>query len=241
MTTAIQGVTLNLTAAAIGTPAGTPQTLTVAQDTSSASTAINNFVSLYNTLVTTYGQVGNDNSAGSEYARRRVGLQPDACHHPEHAGGHCRQRREERQFDNLAGSDRHHATGTSHRDAAAGSLVIDSTKLAAALQSNPSGVAALFNSTTGVAAQMTTSLNSFLSAGRLDCEQPECGEHRPEEHRDAANHPGRLHGAAHEPVSGAVHGAQYADGDDEQQLAVPDAIVRRRQQRGCAGIGGNNG
>jgi len=49
----------------------------------------------------------------------------------------------------------------------AGSLVIDPTKLAAALQSNPSGVATLFNSTTGVAAQMTTSLNSFLSTGGL--------------------------------------------------------------------------
>jgi flagellar hook-associated protein 2 len=49
----------------------------------------------------------------------------------------------------------------------AGSLVIDPTKLAAALQNNPSGVAALFNSTTGLAAKMTTSLNSFLSSTGL--------------------------------------------------------------------------
>ena len=55
-------MTIKLTAAALSTPTGT-QALTVVQDTSLASTSINNnFVSLYNTLVTTYGQVGNDNS-----------------------------------------------------------------------------------------------------------------------------------------------------------------------------------
>jgi len=69
VTTAIQGVTLNLTAAAIGVPAGTPQTLTVAQDTTSASTAINNFVNLYNTLVTTYGQVAGFDSSKAKGAQ----------------------------------------------------------------------------------------------------------------------------------------------------------------------------
>jgi len=48
-----------------------------------------------------------------------------------------------------------------------GTLTANSTTLTSALTSNPSGVSALFNSTTGVAAQLTTSLNSFLGTGGL--------------------------------------------------------------------------
>ncbi len=44
-----------------------------------------------------------------------------------------------------------------------GTLTVNSTTLT----SNPSGVSALFNSTTGMAAQLTTNLNSFLGTGDL--------------------------------------------------------------------------
>src|ERR1700710_2639820 len=167
VTTALQGVTLNLTAAAIGTPPGTPQTLTVAQNTSSASTAINTFVSLYNTLVITYGQVGNDNSQAASTQGGILSSNPMLATIQNTlaaiVGSGVKNGNSTISLGALGITLQGQATATQ----AAGSLVVDPTKLAAALQSNPSGVAALFNSTTGVAAQMTTSLNSFLSSGGL--------------------------------------------------------------------------
>jgi flagellar hook-associated protein 2 len=164
---AIQGVTLNLTAAAIGKPAGTAQTLTIAPDTSSATTAINNFVGLYNTLVTTYGKVGNDNS---QAASTQAGI----------LSGNPMLNTIQNTLASIVGAAVQNGSSTISLGAIgitlqgqatatqpAGSLVIDNTKLAAALQSNPSGVAALFNPTTGVAAKMTTSLNSFLGTSGI--------------------------------------------------------------------------
>ncbi|CAN7164039.1 flagellar filament capping protein FliD [Caballeronia sp. LjRoot34] len=167
VTTALQGVTLNLTAAAIGTPPGTPQTLTVAQNTSSASTAINSFVSLYNTLVTTYGQVGNDNSAAASTQGGALATNPMLTTIQNTLAGIIDSGVPNGNSTISLGAIGITLQGQATATQPAGSLVIDSTKLAAALQSNPSGVAALFNQTTGVAAQMTTSLNSFLATGGL--------------------------------------------------------------------------
>jgi len=167
VTTALQGVTLNLTAAAIGTPAGTPQTLTVAQNTSSASTAINNFVSLYNTLVTTYGQVGNDNSAAASTQGGVLATSPMLTTIQNTLAGIIDSGVPNGNSTISLGSIGITLQAQATSTLPAGSLVVDPTKLAAALQSNPSGVAALFNQTTGVAAQMTTSLNSFLNTGGL--------------------------------------------------------------------------
>jgi len=166
VTTAIQGMTLNLTAAAISTTGGT-QTVTVAPDTSSATAAISSFVTLYNTLVTTYGQVGNDNSQAASTQGGALATDPMLATIQNTLAG-------------IVGSGVKNGTSTISLGALgitlqgqasatlpAGSLVLDSTQLAATLQSNPSGVVALFNSTTGLAAQMTTSLNSYLSAGGL--------------------------------------------------------------------------
>jgi flagellar hook-associated protein 2 len=163
VTTALQGVTLNLTAAAIGTPPGTPQTLTVAQNTSSASTAINSFVSLYNTLVTTYGQVGNDNSQAASTQGGVLATNPMLTTIQNTLAGILDSGVKNGNSTISLGSIGITLQGQASSTQPAGSLVIDQTKLAAALQSNPSGVAALFNQTTGVAAQMTTSLNSFLA------------------------------------------------------------------------------
>ena len=50
---AIQGVTLNLVSPSAGTPPSQPTQLTVGADTSQITTAVNNFVSAYNTVVST--------------------------------------------------------------------------------------------------------------------------------------------------------------------------------------------
>jgi flagellar hook-associated protein 2 len=161
VTTAIQGVTLNLTAAAIGVPAGTPQTLTVAQDTTSASTAINNFVNLYNTLVTTYGQVAGFDSSKAKGAQGGPLL-----------GNSMFNTVKSTLASIVSGGVKNGSSNISlgaigialNKD---GTLTADSTKMANELTSNPQGVAALFNSTTGVAAKMTKSLNGFLGEGGL--------------------------------------------------------------------------
>jgi flagellar hook-associated protein 2 len=161
VTTAIQGVTLNLTAAAIGVPAGTPQTLTVAQDTTSASTAINNFVNLYNTLVTTYGQVAGFDSSKAKGAQGGPLL-----------GNSMFNTVKGTLASIVSGGVKNGSSNISlgaigialNKD---GTLTADSTKMASELTSNPQGVAALFNSTTGVAAKMTKSLNGFLGEGGL--------------------------------------------------------------------------
>ncbi|MFK4448392.1 flagellar hook-associated protein 2 [Caballeronia udeis] len=156
VTTAIQGVTLNLTAAAIGVPAGTPQTLTVAQDTTSASAAINNFVNLYNTLVTTYTQVAGFDSSKAKGAQGGPLLGNAMFNTIKNtlasivSGG----------VKNGSANISLGAIGiTLNKD---GTLTADGMKITNELTSNPQGVAALFNPTTGVAAKMTKSLNGFL-------------------------------------------------------------------------------
>jgi flagellar hook-associated protein 2 len=161
VTTAIQGVTLNLTAAAIGVPPGTPQTLTVAQNTTSASTAINNFVNLYNTLVTTYGQVAGFDSSKAKGTQGGPLL-----------GNAMFNTIKSTLASIVSGGVKNGSSNISlgaigitlNKDA---TLAADGTKITNELTSNPEGVAALFNSTTGVAAKMTKSLNGFLGEGGL--------------------------------------------------------------------------
>ncbi|MEA3115020.1 MAG: flagellar hook-associated protein 2, partial [Caballeronia sp.] len=149
------------------TPPGTPQTLTVAQNTASATTAINNFVSLYNTLVTTYGQVGNDNSQAASTQGGVLASNPMLNTIQNTLAGIIGKGVQNGSSTISLGALGITLQAQASATQPAGALVIDPTKLAAALQSNPSGVANLFNSTTGIAAQMTSSLNSFLGAGGL--------------------------------------------------------------------------
>ena len=140
VTTAIQGVTLNLTAAAIGTPPGTPQTLTVAQNTTSASTAINSFVSLYNTLVTTYGQVGNDNSQAASTQGGVLATSPMLSTIQNTLAGIIGSGVKNGSSTISLGAIGITLQGQATATQPAGSLVINSTQLTAALQSNPSGL-----------------------------------------------------------------------------------------------------
>ncbi|CAH2785311.1 MAG: Flagellar hook-associated protein FliD [uncultured Caballeronia sp.] len=143
VTTAVQGLMLNLTAAAIGSPAGKTQTLTVAQNTSSAASAINNFVSLYNALVTTYGQVAGFDSTQAAGSQGGALLGDSTFNTIQNtlagivAGG----------VPNGNSTISLGAIGITLN--ADGTLTANSTTLTNALTSNPSGVSALFNSTTG--------------------------------------------------------------------------------------------
>jgi flagellar hook-associated protein 2 len=160
--TAIQGVTINATSAAIGTPAGTPQTLTVAQNTSGASSAITGFVALYNTLVTTYGQVAGFDSTQAAGSQGGPLL------------GNSTLNTIQNSLANIISSGVKNGNSTislasigitMNQD---GTLTANTTAtnttttIADALSTNLSGVAALFNTTTGIGAQLNNALTTFL-------------------------------------------------------------------------------
>jgi flagellar hook-associated protein 2 len=171
VTSAIQGVTLNLTAAAINTadPAAT-QMLTVAQDTSKAQTAISSFVSLYNNVVAAIGQVtsfDNTQKNGSQGAALLGDSMVTSI---------------QSTLSSIITSAVGGGSGGISLASIGISLVADGTPadngtltlnssgtntLANAISGNPAGVAKLFNSINGVAAQMTDAINKFTSTGGL--------------------------------------------------------------------------
>jgi flagellar hook-associated protein 2 len=161
--TAIQGVTIDATAAAIGSPAGTPQTLSVATNTTGASTAITGFVALYNTLITTYGQVAGFDSTQAAGSQGGPLL------------GNSTLNTIQNTLANIISSGVKNGNSTislasigitMNQD---GTLTANTTAskttttLADALSTNLSGVAALFNTTTGIGAQLNNTLTSFLA------------------------------------------------------------------------------
>ncbi|KWI62250.1 flagellar hook protein FliD [Burkholderia pseudomultivorans] len=153
LSSAMSGVTLNLTSAAVGT---TPQVLTVAADTTSQSTAINNFVNLYNTLVTTFGTL----TSYSPTATTQGPLLGDSTLNIVQNG----------LASVVAGGVKGGGTTQSLASIgitlqADGTLSVDSTTLTNALQNNSSAVSTLFNSTTGVAAKMNTLITGYLATG----------------------------------------------------------------------------
>ena len=156
VTTAIAGVTLNLTSAAVG--AAQAQTLTIASDTKSQATAINNFVNLYNTLVTTMGTL-------TQFTKGAATQGPLL--------GDSTLNTIKNTLASLVTQGVKSGNSTITLSSigitlqADGTLQTDSAKLNAALQSNPANVAALFNSTNGVGARMSSAINSFTKTGGL--------------------------------------------------------------------------
>ena len=150
-TTALPGVTLNLTAAAVG---ATPQTLTIAPDTTAQATAISNFVSLYNTLVSTFGTL----TAYTQGAGSQGPLLGDSTLNLV----------QNTLASTLANGVK---SGTQNLSLASigitlnadGTLALDNTALNTALTSKPGTVAALFNSSNGVAATMNAAITGYLS------------------------------------------------------------------------------
>ncbi|ALV57131.1 flagellar filament capping protein FliD [Burkholderia cenocepacia] len=156
VTSAITGVTLNLTSAAVG--ATQPQTLTVATDTKSQAAAINNFATLYNTLVTTMGSLSSFTSGASSQGPllgdSTLNTIKNALASIVASGVNSNG-----STVNLA------SIGVTLQ--ADGTLKVDSTALNGALQNNPTGVASLFNSKNGIGEQLTTNITNYTKTNGL--------------------------------------------------------------------------
>jgi flagellar hook-associated protein 2 len=149
VTGAISGVTLNL----LGSSPGTVINLDIAPDTDSITTAVNNYVTAYNTLISDVNtQIGYDATTQTAGV-----LQSDSV-------------AQQLQSALLASTNYNAGSGTyptldslgitTNTD---GTLTLDSTQLATALQNNPSAVGAFFQGTAlnGFANSLTSSLNLY--------------------------------------------------------------------------------
>ena len=164
--TAIAGVTLNLTAASLGTTTsgvttGNAQTLTIASDTTSQATAINNFVSMYNTLVTTMGSLTSFDGTQAQGSQAGPLLGDSMANTIQGAlasivSGGVKSGNSALSLGSIG--------ITLNAD---GSLTTDSTTLTNALTNSSSTVAALFNSTTGIAAKLNNSITGFIATGGI--------------------------------------------------------------------------
>jgi flagellar hook-associated protein 2 len=149
--TALTGVTLNLTAAAIS---DTPQTLTIAPDTTTQSKNITAFVTAYNAYVNALSTATAFDSTGATTGA----LLGDPTVN---------------QLNNSLASIVASAVGTGPNATGLGALGIslnqdgtlsvDSNALATALQNNQAGVAQVLNSTNGIAAQLNNVITSQTS------------------------------------------------------------------------------
>ena len=157
VTGAISGVTLNLTAPTTVNNVDTPVSLTVGPDTSQATTAINNFVSDYNTVVTEINNqfaVASDGTGGGvlendpSLQAAQSALLAAASFSVTGNNG----------IVNLA------SIGVNLNDD--GTLTVDNSALSSALSSNFSAVQNLFqNATTGFAQNLTTTINNISGPG----------------------------------------------------------------------------
>jgi flagellar hook-associated protein 2 len=149
VTSVISGVTLNLA----GPTGNSPVTLTVAPDTSKATSAINQFVSAYNTAINSINaqfQVGSDGTGGGP-------LEGDGSLHQAQAA--------------LLAAVTYSGSGTTGMANLAsmginlnndGTLTVDQATLASVLSSNFSGFQAFFQAaTTGFATQLKTAMTNI--------------------------------------------------------------------------------
>jgi flagellar hook-associated protein 2 len=157
VTSAIDGLTLNLAADAVDNP----QTLTIAQDVTDQKTAIGAFVTAYNNFVTSAASFSGFDPSKKAGSQGGVLLGDSTLNTIRNtlsaaiSGG----LKQGSGMANLA------AIGiTLQKD---GTLKTDDIKLTTALTTDSLGVTALFNSKTGLAASMNTSLTSFLKTGGM--------------------------------------------------------------------------
>jgi flagellar hook-associated protein 2 len=154
---AIAGVSMNLTSDSVGTT----QTLTIGQDVAGQKTTIEAFVTAYNNFISTASSLTSFDStqaAGSQ-------------------GGALLGDSMMNSIKNTISSTISKAIGTGKDQVNLasigislqpdGSLQTDEDKLTDALTNSSGTVASLFNSTNGVAAQLNTSLTSFLQTGGI--------------------------------------------------------------------------
>lgn len=146
----IPGVTLNLTSTSVGQT----QTLSLAQDTTSITTAINAFVTAYNNVVTTASGLSSYTPASGSTAAAAGPLLGDAMLNSITNG-----------LATIISSGVNTGGSTTSLSALGldlqpdGTISVDANTLQTALTTNPTAVSAVFNQTNGVA----TSLNDFLT------------------------------------------------------------------------------
>jgi flagellar hook-associated protein 2 len=157
VTTVLTGVTMNLSAAAVGTM----QSLTIAPDTSTQVNDIETFVSDYNAVVSTMSSLSSFNSSAAAGSQGGPLLGDSMLNTIQSTLGNIVSG----SVSNSGVTATLSSLGISLESN--GQLSVDSSALASAVQSNPSQVAALFNSTNGVAAQLNTSISAFTKTGGI--------------------------------------------------------------------------
>ncbi|RFU47467.1 flagellar filament capping protein FliD [Paraburkholderia sp. DHOC27] len=161
VTTALTGVTLNLTADAIDSTGSKPQTLTVAADTTTQATDIENFVSEYNSVVSTIASLTAFDSTQSAGSQGGPLLGDTTTNIIQNALGNI-----------VSSSVTSGGVSATLADVgislnADGTLTLDTSTLTTALQNDPNQVSTLFNLTNGVGAQLNNSINTFASTGGI--------------------------------------------------------------------------
>ena len=164
VTTVLPGVTLNLTAAAIpaaGSTTSATQTLTIAPDTTAEVNDIESFVSDYNAVVSQMGNLSTFSSTATAGSQGGPLLGDTMLNQIQDTLGNL--------VSGSVSSGGVTATlsslGITLNDD--GTLSVDPTTLTTAVQSNPTAVGTLFNSTNGLGQQMNASINTFTQSGGI--------------------------------------------------------------------------
>jgi len=156
VTTAVPGVTLNLTAAAVGQD----NTVTVSQDKAAAQQVVQDFVNAFNTLSSRVSQLTGYNAA----TKVAGDLQGDST--AIRLAGQIRQ-----QLNSVInGADGNYDTLAEigiTSDAKTGALSVDSTKLGAMLGSSPTALGRFFSGSEGLATRITSALDVYTQVGGL--------------------------------------------------------------------------
>jgi len=151
ITTALSGVTINLTSAVLSSSdtGNATQTITVATDSSTQISDIENFVTEYNNVVSAMSSLSSFSAAGSSANGALVG--DSMLTTIQTTLGNI--------VSGTTGGSTLGALGISLQSD--GQLTIDTTTLTNAVTNDPAQVASVFNGTNGIAEQLNTSINAF--------------------------------------------------------------------------------
>lgn len=152
VTNAIDGITINLLAAA----PNTVNSLVVSNDTKTSTDRIKKFVTDYNNLAVMVRQLGKYDATNSTAGPLIGDSMLRSIDSTVRSGASSSVASATQGFDSLA------AIGI--KTSSDGTLVVDDTKLSAALSSNFDAVGQLFGATDGVAARIYKSLDSYLGS-----------------------------------------------------------------------------
>lgn len=160
----LTGVTLNLQSTQL--PTDNPVSLNVGPDTSSIQTTLNSFISAFNTAMTTLNGDINDTTSTDSSGNTTVTRGPLA--------GDVNAMNLQMSLQNIVmGQVSSVPSGSPNTLSAIGITlnndgtisISDQSKLNSALTSNPAGVIALFNSSSGVAVQLNNLVSQYTNPG----------------------------------------------------------------------------